>query len=122
MPTAFAAFRFALVGFTLPFMFVFRPELLMLSSDGQTAPFVHVVAATLLAVAGIVPFAAGIAGYLFSPLGAVGRTLLFVAAALLLVPHSGPQLGGVSSGVVVGAALLAGIAVVNWRTRATATA
>jgi len=29
MPTAFASFFFALVGFTLPFMFVFRPELLL---------------------------------------------------------------------------------------------
>lgn len=32
MPTAFAAFRFSLVGFTLPFMFIYRPELLLLSA------------------------------------------------------------------------------------------
>ncbi|MCH8828518.1 MAG: TRAP transporter fused permease subunit [Planctomycetes bacterium] len=31
MPTALAAFRFALVGFTLPFMFIYRTELLLLS-------------------------------------------------------------------------------------------
>ncbi|MFQ5730821.1 MAG: TRAP transporter permease [Planctomycetaceae bacterium] len=31
MRTGLAAFRFALVGFTLPFMFVYRPELLILS-------------------------------------------------------------------------------------------
>ncbi|MCP4081088.1 MAG: TRAP transporter fused permease subunit, partial [Planctomycetaceae bacterium] len=31
--SAFAAFRFALVGFALPFAFVFRPELLMLTPD-----------------------------------------------------------------------------------------
>jgi len=31
MPTALAAFRFSLVGFTLPFMFVYRPELLLMS-------------------------------------------------------------------------------------------
>jgi len=31
MRTGLAAFRFALVGFTLPFMFVYRPELLLLS-------------------------------------------------------------------------------------------
>ena len=30
-----AAFRFALVGFTLPFMFVFRPQLLMLDAGGE---------------------------------------------------------------------------------------
>ena len=37
MKTAFAAFRFALVGFTLPYMFVLRPALLMLDSEGGTA-------------------------------------------------------------------------------------
>ena len=35
MPTAFAAFRFALVGFTLPYMFIYRPELLMLTASGE---------------------------------------------------------------------------------------
>ncbi|MCH8021593.1 TRAP transporter fused permease subunit, partial [candidate division KSB1 bacterium] len=34
MQTAFAAFRFALVGFALPYAFVLRPELLLLSPDG----------------------------------------------------------------------------------------
>lgn len=35
MPTAFAAFRFSLVGFTLPFMFVYRPELLLMSNKPE---------------------------------------------------------------------------------------
>lgn len=35
MPTAFAAFRFSLVGFTLPFMFVYRPELLLMSDKPE---------------------------------------------------------------------------------------
>ena len=34
MPTALAAFRFSLVGFTLPFMFVYRPSLLLMNPDG----------------------------------------------------------------------------------------
>ena len=37
MPTAIASFFFALVGFTLPFMFVFRPELLLLSDKPELA-------------------------------------------------------------------------------------
>jgi hypothetical protein len=37
MKTGIAAFRFALVGFTLPFIFVFRPELLLLAPDGAPA-------------------------------------------------------------------------------------
>lgn len=32
MPTALAAFKFSLVGFTLPFMFIYRPELLLMSA------------------------------------------------------------------------------------------
>jgi TRAP transporter 4TM/12TM fusion protein len=35
MPTALAAFRFSLVGFTLPFMFVYRPELLLMSDKPE---------------------------------------------------------------------------------------
>jgi len=38
MKTGFAAFRLALVGFTLPYMFVFRPQLLMLGPDGDSRP------------------------------------------------------------------------------------
>lgn len=33
METAFAAFRFALVGFTLPYMFVYRPSLLLMNEQ-----------------------------------------------------------------------------------------
>ena len=36
MATAFAAFRFALVGFALPYAFVLRPALLWLRADGGT--------------------------------------------------------------------------------------
>ena len=43
MPTAFAAFRFALVGFTLPYMFIYRPELLMLSPSGEAAGWLTMV-------------------------------------------------------------------------------
>jgi len=35
MRTAFSAFLFSLVGFTLPFMFVYRPELLLLSNKPE---------------------------------------------------------------------------------------
>ena len=36
MPTALAAFRFSLAGFTLPFMFVYRPALLLMDEDGAS--------------------------------------------------------------------------------------
>ena len=44
----------------------------------------------VLALAGLIPFAAGISGYLFAPLSAWLRGLAIVAALLLLIP--GPSL------------------------------
>ena len=35
MKTSIAAFRFSLVGFTLPFMFVYRPALCLLAPEGE---------------------------------------------------------------------------------------
>ncbi|HUF48408.1 MAG TPA: TRAP transporter fused permease subunit [Vicinamibacterales bacterium] len=85
MKTGLTAFRFALVGFTLPFIFVYRPELLLLSADGPAAP-VDVAQAVAVAVLGITMFAAGMAGCLFARATFVERLLFFVAAALLLAP------------------------------------
>ncbi len=104
MDTGLAAFRFALVGFTLPYMFVFRPELMMLDSTGQPAGLVAIALAVAAAVIGIVPFAAGIAGRLFGPLNATQRAACFAAAVLLLLPSDGPLL------FVAGCLLLAFIA------------
>ena len=109
MQTGFAAFRFALVGFTLPYMFVLRPELMMLDSAGGTAGWSEVLIAVLLAALGILPFAAGIAGQLFAPLSAPQRALLFIAAAMLLV-RSEYVLDG-----IVGAVILVAVAAINWR-------
>jgi TRAP-type uncharacterized transport system fused permease subunit len=119
MRTGFAAFRFALVGFTLPYMFVLRPALLMLDDSGAASAAMDVVIAVVVAVLGIVPFAAGIAGHLFTNLSPLRRGLLVVASAMLLVPgrtlHVGeselPLLG------VGGLLLFAGVALVDWSSR-----
>lgn len=86
MQTAMAAFRFSLVGFTLPFMFVYRPELLMLSNSAEGPAWSLVVLQTLAAAIGIVALASGLAGYFRGQLGIVMRVLMFVAAVLLLYP------------------------------------
>ena len=69
MPTAFASFRFAIVGFTLPYMFVYRPELLMLSPDGEPAGWLAMMLPVAAATLGVTCFAAGIAGQLRHPPG-----------------------------------------------------
>ena len=95
MRTAMAAFRFSLVGFTLPFMFIYRPELLMLNSAGQPAaiPVILIQAAT--AIFGIHALAASMAGFLRRPLGLGLRVALFVFAALMLFPDPGIQVGSI---------------------------
>ena len=94
MPTSFAAFRFALVGFTLPFMFVYRPELLLMNQDGGTPSVVAVALAIIPAVLGIIALAGGIAGGMRQRLSPLIRILAFVAAALLMSPDQGLSLGG----------------------------
>ncbi len=113
MKTGFAAFRLALVGFTLPYMFVFRPQLLMLNADGETAAPGSIALATAVAVLGIVPFAAGIAGFLFAPLSVSHRAILFLSAGLLLFPARFAGMGWILG--AVGLALLATISIVNHR-------
>jgi TRAP-type uncharacterized transport system fused permease subunit len=86
MRSAFAAFRFSLVGFTLPFMFVFRPELLFMSGDGTTVSLATAMLSAAFVVVGIVPLAAAIAGYLQAPLSPTLRAALFLAALMLFFP------------------------------------
>ncbi|MEM8954998.1 MAG: TRAP transporter fused permease subunit [Verrucomicrobiota bacterium] len=86
IPTSMAAFRVALVGFTLPFMFVFRPELLLLAPGGQSPSILSVIYATTIAALGILALASGLAGYLLVRLKTGSRVLLFIAAALMLYP------------------------------------
>ena len=113
MKTGFAAFRLALVGFTLPYMFVFRPQLLMLGPDGETATAGGVLAATTAAVLGIVPFAAAIAGYLFNPLSRLTRAILFLSSLLLLFPTRIAGTGWILD--TLGAAIFITVALMNRR-------
>ena len=89
MPTSWHAFRFALLGFVLPFLFVYRPELLLLGPGGGPPTW----SATLLALApvvlGIAPLAAGLAGRVGEKLGLPLRLGLVASGLLLLVPSRG---------------------------------
>ncbi|MYK18509.1 TRAP transporter fused permease subunit [Candidatus Poribacteria bacterium] len=104
MATAFTAFRFALVGFALPYAFVLRPALLWLHPDGG-APEVWTVLGTFsLTFVGTVILAAAIAGYLFSRLSLSGRGILFIAAAILFFAPISIQFAWIHGIVVVASA------------------
>lgn len=83
MQTAFTAFRFALVGFALPYAFVLRPELLWLSTEGGSPQLWIILINFFWTLAGTVIFAASIAGYVFKDISVWERCIMFVAAALL---------------------------------------
>ena len=115
MPTGLAAFRFALVGFTLPYMFIYRPELLMLTASGEPAGWLEMLLPVAIATLGVTCFAAGIAGQLRNPLALGPRLAVFGAAALLLAP--GPSLDLAGLGIplldVAGVALFGGVLAAN---------
>ena len=117
MPTAFAAFRYALVGFTLPYMFVYRPQLLMMNAAGEPAGWLEMLIPVGIATLGVTCFAAGIAGQLRNPLGLGLRLAIFAAAALLLAPGPVAAIGGIGVPVfdLAGVALAGGVLALNRR-------
>ncbi|CAM2009460.1 TRAP transporter permease [Acanthopleuribacter pedis] len=91
MSTGWAAFRFAFAGFTLPFAFIFRPELLLLAPgiDHQVAAVGDVALALVFCVPAIVALAASLAGFWFRPLNFPLRLVLMALALLMLAPQDG---------------------------------
>ena len=115
MQTSFAAFRFSLVGFTLPFMFVYRPALCLFAPAGTELTWWAVIHAVAAASVGILALAAGLAGYLRRPLGIFQRAVMFLSAAILLAPIE--KIGDRDVGIAVdvfGALLFAAVVATNY--------
>lgn len=123
METGVAAFRFSLVGFTLPFMFVYRPELCLMAADGGSPEALAVLLSVTAATLGVLALAAGMAGYLFSPLNWPMRLLLFAAASCSLYPDQ-TSIGAsrISFIDLIGAVILVGVMVVSYRASKTTAA
>lgn len=116
MQSGIAAFRFSLVGFTLPFMFVYRPALCLMGNDGGSPLAMDVVVAVIAAVIGVIALSSAMAGFLFHRLGIMSRVLLYVSASCALFPD---QFGLVGDRLqlfdVIGAALLLSVGVWDWK-------
>ena len=110
MQTGVAAFRFALVGFALPYAFTLKPELLLLAPEGGTASFFIVAVSILTVVLGIVALAASVSGHWFAPLNLWKRAGLLVAAAVFFLTHLG-------WGQLAALVVIAAIGFFNWRSR-----
>ena len=76
LKTAFQAFRFSLVGFALPFAFVFKPALVMLTADNQPASWLAILMTVGCMVVGTTAMAAGVGGYFTRRLALWQRALL----------------------------------------------
>ena len=112
MKTAFASFRFSLVGFTLPFMFIYRPALLLMGDDGAPVNWLDVTLACVTAFLGVIALAAAVSGFFRNHLNFAIRSILFAAALLLLAPNIGGPAIGLSVNIA-GAILLGIVAITN---------
>ena len=85
MKTGLVAFRFALVGFALPYTFTIHPELLFMSSNQGEVSLLLVIFKVLVTVSAIVPLATAISGYWFTSLEFWQRLVLLVLALIILL-------------------------------------
>ncbi|MFC1969488.1 TRAP transporter permease [Chloroflexota bacterium] len=81
MKTAFSAARLGIATFVVPFIFAYKPALLM---QGSVASILLVSVSTLIAVMAL---AAGLGGYLVKPINYWWRIPLIVGAILIIPPN-----------------------------------
>lgn len=102
MKTGFVAFRFALIGFVLPFVFVLQPALLMLSPDGSNASFGAVAVALGTVLVALPALAVAVTGTGFTNMALPQRMLLLASAlTLLLLPHPSKWVALIVYGVIL---------------------
>ena len=93
--TGWKAFFFAITAFIAPFMFVYRPSILLI---GTVTEILISCAMTACATSFL---AAGVAGYMGKNLYAAERVLFFAAALMFIMPGSMFDLIGIVMGVVL---------------------
>lgn len=96
--TGWVACRLALVGFIVPWMFVFSPELLFRGAPADIA------LAFVTANVGVFALAASLEGYLLRPAKPIERVALAAGALLLIKPGLATDVVGIA---LVGSAILA---------------
>src|SRR4030042_5005266 len=95
MRTGWTAFKFALPGFILPYMFICFPSLVLIGT------FSEILLATIPALIGILFLSIGIIGYFRKEIGRWGRALLIIGAILLIHPGITTDIIGMGLGALV---------------------
>jgi TRAP transporter 4TM/12TM fusion protein len=80
MKTGWTAWKIALAGFLLPYMFVYNPALLLMGNVGDA------ILASITSVIGAAALSAGVVGFIKHPLGVMERIAAIAAALLLIKP------------------------------------
>ena len=93
--TGWKAFFFAITAFIAPFMFVYRPSILLIGTVTEI-----LISCAMTACATFF-LAAGVAGYMGKNLSAAERVLFFAAALMFIMPGSMFDLIGIAMGVVL---------------------
>ncbi|RDU60211.1 C4-dicarboxylate ABC transporter permease [Helicobacter sp. MIT 14-3879] len=94
MKTSFHAIKLSLVGFIIPFIFVYSPSLMLLDLESASLtantfafpPLEVILSVVFTSLIGVAILSAAIEGYLFTRLKIWERLLLIISALLLLVP------------------------------------
>ncbi len=89
MKLGWVAWRIALPGFILPFMFIFSPELLL---NGST---VSIIQAFITSMVGIYAMTVALEGFFRYPLNTISRILVGVASLLLIMAGSITDIVGI---------------------------
>lgn len=79
--TGWTGFRYALVAFLIPFIFVYSPGILLIGTP------VDIIMSTAVLFYGTYLLAGSMAGYLFVPLKTTERAILFIASISLIIPE-----------------------------------
>ena len=93
--TGWKAFSFAIVAFIAPFLFVFRPAMLLLGT-----PWGIALACAMTACATFF-LASSVAGYLGKKLNMIERALFFAAAIMFLAPAAWSDIAAIAMGAVL---------------------
>ena len=104
--TTMMSWKYTLPAFLVPFMFTVHPNGVGLLLKG---PWTNIILTNLTALIGIGALAAGMSGWLIRKTTWIERPLLIVAGFVLVYPSSAAD--------VLGIALVAAVAVWQWRTK-----
>ncbi|STQ85686.1 TRAP transporter permease [Helicobacter muridarum] len=89
MKTSFYALRLSLVGFVIPFIFIYNPELLMLDFSANSDSFANlqtILMVSLTSIIGVLALCGAIEAYLFGDLAIWQRILLGFGGFCFLIP------------------------------------